>query len=72
MSYYLTFDEKRAAEAAFQGQSCDPDWSAAAKAIYDGIIKAMGPRHSFDIVSDQICEEPEVTILSEEECGFRW
>lgn len=36
----LTHDERKAAEAAFRGIPCDPAWSAAARAVYDGIINA--------------------------------
>jgi hypothetical protein len=34
----LTFDEKRAAEAAFRGLPVDPKWSSRADAIYYGIL----------------------------------
>lgn len=37
----LTLDQKKAAEAAFQGLPFDPKWSAAAKAVYDGIVEAQ-------------------------------
>lgn len=40
-STYLTFDEQRAAEAAFQGQPCDPRWSPAAREVYDGILGVL-------------------------------
>jgi hypothetical protein len=40
----LTTDEKKAAEAAFRGEPFDPKWSASARAVYEGIIKAMRPR----------------------------
>ena len=36
----LTHDERKAAEAAFRGLPCDPAWSTAARAVYDGIINA--------------------------------
>jgi hypothetical protein len=36
-----TLDQKKAAEAAFQGLPFDPKWSAAAKAVYDGIVEAQ-------------------------------
>lgn len=36
----LTYDEKKAAEAAFRGLPFDPSWSAAARAVYDGIVNA--------------------------------
>jgi hypothetical protein len=41
MARYLTYDEKKAAEAAFRGLPCDPTWSDAARAVYDGITKAL-------------------------------
>jgi len=34
----LSFDEKKAAEAAFQGLPIDPAWSVSAQAIYFGIL----------------------------------
>jgi hypothetical protein len=37
----LTYDERKAAEAAFAGQPFNSDWSADAKAVYDGIVDAM-------------------------------
>jgi hypothetical protein len=44
----LTHDEKKAADAAFAGRSFDESWSAAARAVYDGIVKALPHR---DVVS---------------------
>lgn len=43
----LTYDEKKAAEAAFQGRPFNPMWSAAARVVYDGIVRAMGSRRPF-------------------------
>lgn len=37
----LSYDEAKAAEAAFQGQPFDDAWSETARAIYDGILDAM-------------------------------
>jgi hypothetical protein len=37
----LTHDERKAAEAAFSGKPCDPKWSVAARAVYDGLVKAL-------------------------------
>jgi hypothetical protein len=37
----LTLDQKKAAEAAFQGLPFNPKWSPAAKAVYDGIVEAQ-------------------------------
>ena len=42
----LSHDEKKAAEAAFRGLPCDPTWSTAARAIYDGIVKALPAGHA--------------------------
>ena len=37
----LTHDEKKAADAAFAGRPFNEAWSASARAIYDGIVKAL-------------------------------
>lgn len=37
----LTYDESKAAEAAFQGQPFNPSWSAAAELVYEGIRAAL-------------------------------
>lgn len=37
-NHILTFDEKKAAEAAFRGLPIDPRWSPSAQAIYAGIL----------------------------------
>jgi hypothetical protein len=37
----LTYDEKKASEAAFQGLPFNPDWSLAAQKVYEGITAAM-------------------------------
>ena len=42
----LTYDEKKAAEAAFTGRPFNPEWSDAARKVYDGIAAAMGPVNS--------------------------
>jgi hypothetical protein len=38
----LTYDERRAANAAFAGHPFDPSWSKAARAVYEGILLARG------------------------------
>ena len=45
----LSFDEKKAAEAAFRGLPLDPTWSESAQAIYYGILAHTQGR---DIVED--------------------
>jgi hypothetical protein len=42
----LTHDEKKAADAAFAGRPFNVAWSASARTIYDGIVKAL-PRTDF-------------------------
>jgi hypothetical protein len=37
----LTHDEKKAADAAFSGRPFNPAWSASARLVYDGILKAL-------------------------------
>jgi len=37
----LSHDEKRAADAAFTGRPFNEAWSASARAVYDGIMKAL-------------------------------
>ena len=37
----LTQDERKAAEAAFSGRPFNPAWSAKARLVYDGILKAL-------------------------------
>ncbi len=38
----LTYDERKAAAAAFAGRPFDPSWSEAARIVYDGILAARG------------------------------
>lgn len=40
----LSYDETKAAEAAFQGWPFNPEWSDAARKVYDGLVLAMGER----------------------------
>ena len=42
----LTYDEKKAAEAAFRGLPVNPSWSSAAREVYDGIIAARRVKDS--------------------------
>jgi len=41
MPKLLTHDEKKAAEAAFAGRPFNEAWSASARLVYDGIVKAL-------------------------------
>lgn len=38
----LTYDERKAAEAAFAGRPFDPAWSESARTVYEGILTARG------------------------------
>jgi hypothetical protein len=42
----LTYDETKAAEAAFRGDPFNPHWSAAAAQVYAGIAAALTKRES--------------------------
>jgi len=42
MSRILTYDERKAADAAFAGRPFDPSWSETARTVYDGILAAQG------------------------------
>lgn len=37
----LTYDERKAAEAAFRGLPSNPGWSQAARAVYDGLVNVL-------------------------------
>lgn len=37
----LTYDERKAAEAAFAGRPCNPRWSESAKRVYEGLVHAL-------------------------------
>jgi hypothetical protein len=56
ISKALTHDEKKAAEAAFAGHPFNEAWSASARAVYDGIVKAM-PHTNVAIPTPSIAEE---------------
>ncbi len=45
----LTFDEKKAAEAAFRGLPLNPAWSERAQAIYQGILAETGGRNILEV-----------------------
>lgn len=60
----LTYDEKKAAEAAFQRRPFNPMWSASARLVYDGIIRAMESREAFASDPDSTQEAPSVTVMT--------
>ncbi|MEE8493956.1 MAG: hypothetical protein V3S25_07910 [Nitrospirales bacterium] len=47
----LTYDQKKAAEAAFRGLPPDQKWSSVARAVYDGLVKAI-PHAAAPLVQD--------------------
>ena len=49
----LTFDEKKAAEAAFRGLPINPIWSLGAQSIYQGILAHTQDR---DVVEEVLVE----------------
>ena len=53
----LTHDEKKAADAAFAGRPFNEAWSASARAVYDGIVKAL-PHTDVVIPTPSNVEEP--------------
>ncbi|RMH35482.1 MAG: hypothetical protein D6690_08635 [Nitrospirae bacterium] len=50
----LTHDERKASEAAFRGLPFDPSWSQSARAVYDGIVKAMAKKGNSPVVPTDI------------------
>jgi len=55
----LTFDEQKAAEAAFRGLAIDPRWSQSAVAIYYGILTHTQGRN---IVEETTLEEEAIAF----------
>jgi len=53
----LSHDEKKAADAAFSGRPFNETWSASARAVYDGIVKAL-PHTDVEIPTLSNVEEP--------------
>jgi hypothetical protein len=53
----LTYDETKAAEAAFKGEPFNPAWSAAAATVYAGITEAIEKRLMTVAVESEVAEE---------------
>ena len=53
----LTYDEKKADEAAFRGEPFNPAWSAAAARVYEGILMAKGARALESVVDATVDSE---------------
>ena len=62
----LTYDEKKAAEAAFAGRPFNEAWSASARVVYDGIVKAL-PHTDVVIPSPSNIEEPAEVLSAQRE-----
>jgi hypothetical protein len=62
----LTYDEKKAADAAFTGSPFNEAWSASARAIYDGIVKAL-PHTDLAVPAPSDVEESAVTLSAQSE-----
>ena len=62
----LTHDEKKAADAAFAGRPFNEAWSASARAVYDGIVKAL-PHTDVTIPAPSNIEEPAEVLSAQHE-----
>ncbi len=62
----LTYDEKKAADAAFSGRPFNEAWSASARAIYDGIVKAL-PHTDLEVPAPSDVEESATTLSAQSE-----
>ncbi len=62
----LTYDEKKAADAAFTGLPFNEAWSASARAIYDGIVKAL-PHTDLAVPAPSDVEESAMTLSAQSE-----
>jgi hypothetical protein len=55
----LTYDERKAAEAAFRGLPVDPKWSKSARGVYEGILSAMNGKPGLDDPSKDVLDLPD-------------
>ncbi len=62
----LTYDEKKAADAAFSGRPFNGAWSASARAIYDGIVKAL-PHTDLEVPAPSDVEKSAMTLSAQSE-----
>ena len=62
----LTYDEKKAADAAFSGRPFNEAWSASARAIYDGIVKAL-PHTDLEVPAPSDVEKSAMTLSAQSE-----
>lgn len=54
----LTYDERKAAEAAFRGLPLDPNWTEGAQSVYLGIISALRLRTATTTIAAVELENP--------------
>ncbi|MCA9458496.1 MAG: hypothetical protein KC587_17650, partial [Nitrospira sp.] len=61
----LTHDEKKASEAAFRGLPMNDSWTDSAKAIYEGLIQALGktPLNNLNSSEKEDIQPPEKSDL---------
>ena len=55
----LTFDEKRAAEAAFAGEAASSSWSEAGQRVYEGLVAAL-----YDRAGESLSRDGEECLMS--------
>src|SRR5688572_26573314 len=67
----LTYDEKKAAEAAFRGLPLNPSWSAAARDVYEGIMVALGENAQSQPFVDESAVSAALVSSSEESVTTR-
>ena len=58
----LTSDQKKAAEAAFCGLPCNPKWSDAARAVYDGLVTALQGKTVQDRTTESLPSRPQYSL----------
>lgn len=61
----LTHDERKAAEAAFEGRPCNPQWSDAAKRVYEGLVHALPDEPIAGPVQTEATPEDQETQLAD-------
>jgi len=59
----LTYDEQKAAEAAFRGRPFDAAWSEGAQAIYQGIMAHTNGRDIVEATNQVDSESDELSVL---------
>ena len=56
----LTYDEHKAAEAAFRGTPLNPDWTDSAQEIYARLTAAIAKRKATDLMPTHTWEREKV------------